>query len=182
MNESVVINDMRKSSVIVNDKIKPIIASFWPNWKLIPVEGENNEICKLLDMSCGVDYLLYSQDLSLVYGIASRVQYGVNYRTFTVRKERDGGAVTEYEKRISAIYSNAFYPKFTMQAYIIGDNVAGLAIVQTKALMKFITDGWAEVKHTNSDKIGQAEFYACKWDIMKKLRCPILEYKEGNNP
>ena len=91
MNESVVINDMRKSSVIVNDKIKPIIESFWPGWELIPVEGENNEICKLLDMSCGVDYLLYSQGFSFIYGVASRVQYGKNYRTFTVRKEREMG-------------------------------------------------------------------------------------------
>lgn len=182
MNESVVINDMRKSSVIVNDKIKPIIASFWPNWKLMPVEGENNEICKLLDMSCGVDYLLYSQGFSFIYGVASRVQYGKNYRTFTVRKERENGTLTEFAKRDIAISKGAIFPCYCMQAYIIDGDIASFAIAKTADLINFIKGGHAEVKKTNSDKIGQAEFYACEWDVMKCCGYTVLEYKEGNNP
>ncbi len=181
MNEAVVIDDMRKSSGIVNKKIQPIVAQLWRGWKLLPVEGETNEVCKILDMSCGVDYLLYSEDFSFVYGVASRVQYGKNYRTFTVRKERDSKAVTEYEKRVSAIHNKALYPKYTMQSYIVDENVIGLAIVKTADLIDFIGLGRADVMSTNIDKIGQAEFYVCKWDLMKDYGYTVLEYGQGEN-
>lgn len=48
-----------------------------------------------------------------------RVQWGINYKTFTIRYRRASGAVTEYAKRLAAIRGNdgALYPYLTIQAY-----------------------------------------------------------------
>ena len=179
MNDAEVLKDMGRSLNYVNEKIRPIIEKMFPRCILIQVEGNNNEICKLLDMSCGIDYLLRNENSGFIYGVASRVQYSVNYRTFTVRKQRESRALTEFQKRNQAISVGAIYPQYSMQAYIVGENVSGLAIVKTTDLMKFIEGNFAEVRHTNADKVGQAEFYVCKWDKMKVCGYKVFEYNVG---
>lgn len=177
MNEAIVENDMQKSFTLVNNSVKPVVEKLLPGWHLTQVEGKNNEVCKMLDISCGVDYLLHSEKSALVLGIASRIQYDKNYRTFTVRKERESGALTEYEKRKQAISIGAIYPYYTMQAYMNDNKVSGLAITKTADLIDFIKNGYAEEKHTSFDKIGQANFYVCEWDFMKYCGYKVLEYK-----
>lgn len=176
MNDDVVMKDMDKSLRYVTEKITPVFKKIASEWDLIPVEGNSNEICKLLDMSCGVDYLMRSEKHDFVYGIASRVQYGTNYRTFTVRKERESGALTEFNKRVQAISIGAIYPHYTMQSYIVNDNVAGLAIIKTSDLMDFIKQGYAVQRCTNADKIGQAWFFVCKWDSIKQYGYKVFEF------
>ena len=180
MKDETVKKDLERSLKLVREKIKPIVEKLLPNWRLMQVEGKDDEVCKVLDMSCGIDYLLYSKDCCLIGGIASRVQYGKNYRTFTVRKERESGALTEFQKRSQAIAKGTIYPYYSMQAYILDENVAGLAITKTADLIKFIDKGFAEIMKTNADKIGQAEFYVCNWDKMKYCGYKVLEYKEGD--
>lgn len=174
-NQSVVMNDMNISSSWV-DKAKPILKTLLSDWDIVQVEGEDNAACKILDQSCGIDYLLTSPKSSLILGIASRVQYGKNYRTFTVRKSRESGVLTEYQKRQQAISLGAIYPKYTMQAYVQGEEIDGLAIVRTADLIEFINRGYAEEKSTLSDKVGQATFFVCKWDIMKFAGYEIKEW------
>ncbi len=159
MNDAEVLKDLDRSLNIVDEKIKPIVEKLLPGWKMMRVEGRDNEVCQVLDMSCGVDYLLVSGGCDMIYGAASRVQYGKNYRTFTVRKSRESGATTEYEKRLLAIQHKAIWPHYNLQAYITGEDVSGLAIVKTEDLIDFISRDLADVKQTNADKIGQAEFY-----------------------
>ena len=172
---------MKKSSSLVNEKISPIVEKMFSGWKLMQVEGYDNEVCKVLDISGGIDYLLRNEKNNFIYGVASRVQYGMNHRTFTVRKERESGALTEFQKRSQAISIGAIYPQYSMQAYIVGKNVLGLAIVKTSDLMEFIKNGYAETRHTNMDKIGQAEFYICEWDRIKSCGYKVLEYNGGDN-
>ena len=143
------------------------------------VEGRDNEVCQVLDMSCGVDYLLVSGGCDMIYGAASRVQYGKNYRTFTVRKSRESGAITEYEKKALAIRNRAICPKYSIHAYVSDEEVLGLAITKTEDLIDFIGRDLADVRQTNTDKIGQAEFYVCHWDKMKNCGYQILEYMQN---
>lgn len=181
MNEAAVLNDMGRSLGYVKEKIRDVVKELLPDWQLKAIEGENNEICRMLDMSCGIDYLFYSQTKSQIYGVASRVQYGQNYRTFTVRKSRESGVITEYEKIKLAMYHKSIFPYCHIQAYITNERVTGLAIVKTVDLIHFIDCNLAEVKRTNADKIGQAEFYVCQWDKIKSCGYKVLEYKEGDS-
>ena len=169
-------NDMQRSMLYV-EKARPIIQKLLPGWTLSVVEGiSDNKICTLLDLDCGIDYLLHRE--SFVFGLASRVQYGKNWRTFTIRKMRESATKTEYEKRKSAIAVEGIIPKYDMQLYVDSNNeeILGLAIAKTKDLIEFIECGYAEEKATGMDKIGQAKFYICSWDKLKELGYTVLEY------
>ncbi|MBQ3450108.1 MAG: hypothetical protein IJG34_09475 [Synergistaceae bacterium] len=43
-------------------------------------------------------------------------------------------------------------------------------------MMNFIHEGHAYELKTKADKIGQAEFYVCNWDKMKKYGYKVIEY------
>ena len=176
LNDAEVNTDLKNSVYCVNEKIMPVVRKLFPDWHLMQVEGKEDEVCSKLDMSCGIDYLMYSDKMDLVYGVASRIQYGANYRTFTVRKSRESGALTEYHKRSQAIFLGGLYPKYSMQAYVIDDGVAGLAMTKTADLIDFIAKDFAEERQTLSDKIGQAAFYVCEWDKMKACGYTVREY------
>ena len=175
MNEAFVSNDMHVSMSWI-DKAKSIIESLLPGWKIVAIEGKDDEICRILDINCGIDYLLCSQKSSLAFGLASRVQYDHNYRTFSIRSKRDSGAKTEYEKRKVAIAVNALIPIYTMQIYIEDNQISGLAIAKTIDILEFIERGYAIKMKTSPSKKGQAEFYVCEWDMMKSLGYTVLEY------
>lgn len=70
-----------------------------------------------------------------------------------------------------------FYPAYTMQAYVLGDKVQGLALTKTIDLIDYIKKGYADERRTGDNKIGQAEFYVCKWDKMKYCGYEVREYK-----
>ena len=181
MNEAAltaVSEDMKRSTENVNGAIKPIVEKLLSGWKLMQVEGKDDEVCKLLDMSCGVDYLLHSEKSGVILGLSSRVQYEENYRTFTVRKERESGALTEYEKRTQAMTSGGIYPYYTIQAYMKDGEVKGLGITKTSDLIEYIKKGYADEKETGMNRIGQAKFYVCHWDDMKIKGYKVIEYKE----
>lgn len=82
-----------------NRLIAPIIPYMF-NGELTPVEGDASVVAKMLDMQCGIDYLLVNN--GLVYGIASRIQRlkpgVIPWNTFTVRNERESESTTEFEK------------------------------------------------------------------------------------
>lgn len=182
MDNNIVMQDMRKSMEFV-DKARPIIAGLMNGGYILPVEGDDNEVCRMLDMTCGTDYFQVYQKSGLVYGIASRFQYGKNWASFTVRKARQSGAATEYEKRKKAIERGGIYPYLTMQAYIDENSgeVNGLATVKTTDLMRFVDDGLACEQHTRQDKIGQAAFYVAFWDKMQRAGYKVLIYESEKN-
>jgi len=104
-----------------------------------------------------------------VYGIASRIQYNINYKTFTIRKDRASGTKTEYEKRIAGMNSKAIYPHWTMQAYINDDDmsITSIAVCISEVLYNIlnmqIALGKERILHTGKDQKGQAEFYVIRW-------------------
>lgn len=159
----------------------PIIGLLMSGWELIPVEGQANEVCRMLDMECGIDYLLYAKYSGQVYGLASRVQYGRNYRTFTVRKERESGAKTEYKKRVASQDYGGLSPQYTMQAYVKDGEINGLALVKTEDLLKFIEKGLADEGKTGVNRDGQATFYICDWDKLREAGYAVKEYSQPDS-
>ena len=138
--------------------------------KLRSIENTKNEILLLMDQVSGID--LIRQNEKGLQGVAARVQFGSNFKTFTIRSKRHSGAKTELEKRIEQIEQGYFYPAFTMQAYFDSRDslkLLSIAVVKTIDLYNFITDCPAKVHTNKSDNI----FKYCYWSDLKKAGCNI---------
>lgn len=179
-----VMQDMRQSMEFVRIA-QPILKKILNGGEIMAVESQDNEICEMLDRTCGTDYFHVYKNLGLVWGVASRIQkYNPDrkerpFNSFTVRKARDSGAATEYEKRKTAIERGGVYPFLTMQAYINvkTNEIETLAIVKTQDLMDFVDKGLAVERHTGAEQYGQAAFFVVYWDSMKKAGYKVIEYK-----
>lgn len=123
----------------------PVVQSACPELRgsaLRLVEGRVNEvIARELDTCAGIDsFQLTSFGLR---AIASRVQWGTNYRSFTVRIWRSGGALTEYRKRLNTLrrlHEGFLYPYWTIQAYLSerGGTLQAVAVAKTVELYRYI--------------------------------------------
>ena len=175
---------MTKTISDFNEKVLPVLNKNYSNMKFVEVEGNvNNEIADDFDRYAGIDIYRVRPEVGEMIGIASRIQRGRVWRSFTVRKERKSGSLTEFEKRRQAIKKKSLYPLLTMQAYIEERNrnvVIGL--VRTEDLIDFIEKYNPETKETGAGKIGQASFYTCYWDALIEhgYKVVVLEGKYGD--
>lgn len=91
------------------------------------------------------------------FGIASRVSFGKNYSTVTIRRSRPNGAETEYAKILRAMASDGLKPKYHCQAYVGEDEksaiVAITLTVEQVHIIKLNPSRW----RTNKD--GETFFY-----------------------
>lgn len=129
------------------------------------IENSDNDMLQMLDKYSGIDMVREHKNNQLS-GVALRIQYGQNYRTFTIRKKRWTGTKTEYEKRVEAIQNGYFYPRETIQAYFTTRNnpeLIGFAYVLTKDLYQFI-DEYPDRVYTN---FSDNEFYYVRWDDLR---------------
>lgn len=130
--------------------------------KLLRVEGNPDPAQRGLDMLGGIDYLCAFENG--IRGLASRVQHGRSWQTFTVRARRCSGAATEYEKRVYGMQNGFIYPYYTLQAYIDGD-MCELAVCHTEDLMRAVSEGRCTRRRTDN-----AEFYVVKWGDVRTVR------------
>ncbi len=133
------------------------MSSMFSNWHLIPVEGDDYA-SSVLKLTCGIDYLLICEETPNVYGVASHIQSGKNYRTFTVPKRRVNRI--EYDKKLR--------PYYTMQVYLSGGKIIGLGLIKTEDLIEFIECGLAEAN---------GKYYVCKWDALREAEYDVMEYR-----
>lgn len=172
-------NDLKTSSKTFMDLVEPELSKAIGGY-FLAVEGVSaDEMARLLDTLAGIDFWNV-QEGEGIRGIATRIQRGKSWRTFTVRNQRMSGARTEYEKRKQAIEEGLLYPELTLQAYVDNGKLLSYAVAKTVDIVKMIDIGKAIVKHTGPDQYGQASFYVVKWDDMKQMGCQILigEQKE----
>jgi len=124
-----------------------------------------------LDTDAGIDALLSPWSGGL-QGIAIRIQKNCNYRSFTVRKERESGATTEYEKYIRAIQHGCIVPTFNVQAYVDTKNSTILSggVARTADIYEYIEKhpDEIEMKQTGSYNIGLAKFIPVFFDKFKE--------------
>ena len=181
-NELHVTADMRRSMEMV-EKHKCVIAEMLRMQDIKCVEGDDNEVLRMLDLSCGIDYFGIHRKSGLTWGVASRWQTihpgQPVWRTFTIRKERESGAATEYEKRKRAIEKNGEFPYLTMQGYVNEqDELMSIGIARTADIIDCIDRGHCYEQHTRSEQKGQASFYVVKWDVMKRQGHTVLIHNE----
>lgn len=185
-----VMRDMRYSLAQV-EQARPIIKQLLNGGEIKTVEGDDNEICLMLDRTCGTDYFqVYGKEDNhldgIVWGIASRFQksfFGRPFNTFTIRNNREGNRNVEFMKRKRAIAHNGIYPYLTMQGYYDADTkeILSLAIARTIDIFDCIEKGLCKTQHTNEFQIGQAEFYIIDWTVMKQKGYNIKIWQKPNN-
>lgn len=142
------------------------------------VEGvTNNRMANILDQLAGIDIWYFNTKYG-VRGIANRIQYNANYKTFTIRKNRDSGTKTEFEKRTFAIKNEFLYPVLTLQGYFdtANEKILSYAITYTKDILDMINLDLYSIRKTGFKQIGQAEFYVVSWRDMKALDKKIYVY------
>lgn len=147
--------------------------------KIIDVESRGDPLSHSLDTLAGID-LLHVDPRCGVRGIARRVQYTDRcHRSFTVRKSRDTGQATEYDKRLFALEHGYLYPEFTLQCYVTRDKrtLLGFGIAQTAAILRAIQSGFCRERHTKPDEVGQATFYVVDWAALWRIGAWLYTYE-----
>jgi len=149
-----------KDTVAALEKIKDDPLPKLISGRIHNVEGVDNEVLIMMDQHSGIDYIR-ENEIGL-QGIASRVQWGKAWDTFSIRTKRRTGAETEFEKRKKQIKHNYFYPFFTLQAYFDNrsdNNLLSVGIIKTTELYNIIENRPDLVHQTKSDN----EFIFVRW-------------------
>lgn len=185
MNEQQWLQDLKKSTVVAKQAL-PIFRMIFndPELQIMQVEEKDEEICKMLDRSCGIDYFFLKSNKQ-TYGVSWRCQWvepGKEYNSFTIRKSRDSGTETEYEKRKKALELESVYPYYVTQAFVnkYTNEIISLAVTTTKDELDYLDNPntFHDVRHTGADQVGQAEFYVLYWVDMRLFGYPIRIYKK----
>ena len=177
--------DLNWSSAAFERLVWPACLKHVDGGDLLQMEGAGNSaLARELDMRAGIDgWQLHPRGMR---GIASRIQAGRTIRdprtgrtwdTFTVRRARDSGTATEYEKRVDAITTGRWlYPHLTIQAYLETQDgpVASIGMALTADVIRFIQDGRASTNRTSN-----ASFYVVPWADMRRwgYRVKVLRAK-----
>lgn len=155
------LSDLSASVSDFERAVKPQLMKVLDADKIESIESHTSkEMKNILDENAGIDLWVVHKD-GTIRGLASRVQWGHNFKTFTIRKSRETGAETEYEKRKRSIDNDALYPHYTCHSYFDtkeGD-LLGFAVCKTVDLFDAIDNGYFRVNRTTN-----ADFYIIKWD------------------
>ena len=110
--------------------------------QIIPVEAvSSDEFASELDVLAGVDAWQIVENNKGVRGIASRVQWGSDYRSFSIRYSTPSGAETEFQKRLRALNNpdeGYLFPHLTVQAFLDkqGGQILSVAAIPTRHLIQ----------------------------------------------
>lgn len=197
-------DDLSWSNTVFRDEIWPVLSPLIGGGDLVVVEGSERARARSLDILAGIDAWQQFPDAWGVRGIASRIQKGASYRTFTIRFERASGNVTEWTKRMMSVThleEGVALPGITLQAYYKRKGVFSGAAVRTIPLYQHIirtlenagvpaadleTFGKRQSKELfgfwhqeNFD--GRSSFIAVCWDKLKEAGVEVVEF-EANTP
>ena len=161
--------DLNHSNKLFLNSVWPEIRDMCGGGSIKPVEIiHDNDIAKDLDILCGID-IWQTINGAGARGIASRVQArknNNNWRTFTIRKSRNGNEETEYKKRKLAIDTGKFiYPYLTCQSYFADDrDLIGCGVARTVDIFNAITD------KTPTRSFDNAVFYYVSYDDISGVK------------
>jgi hypothetical protein len=181
--------DLEDSLVDFREKVAPVLEE-WADSRTVSVEAvTDSEMAEELDQTAGVDSWSIKQD-DIVRGVASRVQYldGLPFNTppdtFTIRKQRQSGARTEFEKRLRAIRKNGLYPHWTTQAYLDEPRGELLSVgrIKTKTLIEYINDGSeADSDYNVIRPPDEASFFSVNWWRVNELGLGVRTHRPYKN-
>lgn len=156
--------DSQRSRRAFERFVAPVLRQALNAKTILPTEptasGYDSDLAAALDMRAGIDGFFVDGDND-IYAYASRVQFGQNYGTFTLRRSRPTGARTEFNKLVHARQVQAPMPTFHIQNYVDADGQnATVAIVETLELLRYVykhRDQWRRAD-------GGETFYVAPFD------------------
>lgn len=145
---------------------------------LTDIETKDNELADMFDQYSGIDAVQVVN--KQMRGVAMRVQWGANYKTFSIRFKRKSGADTEYKKRTKAIFSNYgyWYPYLTIQIYLDNkkdNNILNVGVVKTLDLYQYIFENMPTIQKRTCPEGN--EFLAVGFDELVEDNRNILIFK-----
>jgi len=183
--------DLSWSAEVFSELVWPILEAELPG-RMIHVEAIARDayarkFMKDLDTLAGIDAWHIVDNVG-IRGIASRVQecpYPYRpYNTFTIRKNRDSGTKTEYEKRKQAIDSNNgwIFPHLTVQSYVSAKRngeLRSFGVAKTADIINLIdqyNDDGQSSPFVYTKRTTNAEFYVVDWRInVCQITWPTIE-------
>lgn len=183
-------DDLRASAWAFKQLVWPAISPWCGGGRLEPVELSTAKgLARDFDVLAGIDAWQLCDQRGYMRGIASRVQWppaglrrnGQPWQTFTVRRRRDTGTTTEFEKRLDAIRSRdagALYPALTVQAYLKSGRgpLLSAAVMRTRDLYEHIAEHGAPTRRTTN-----AEFFYLAWSRLAIVGLPIRVWPDDRN-
>lgn len=168
--------DLDLSMSQFDELIRPVLPQLFGSCEFIRTEGSPEEIAKILDQNIGIDGLIKKG--SVYYGLGSRIQSGSGvWNTFTIRKSRVSGHITELEKLRRAIKNDAMRPHFTMHAYVTNNELKSIGVVRTRDLVEYIDNHECKTRFAYD---GKAEFVYVNWgDISKEYPVNVLDFQDS---
>jgi hypothetical protein len=122
----------------------PVLSSMGlvPHGEIVHCEGTSQ------DKRAGLDWLISASD-GTQSGIASRVQWGTDYGTFSIRYRTEKGQMSELTKRYRSVVGGAQYPTLTIQAYVdpVSWTLLNAYVVRTDDLYRHVI----HLGHTSDD-------------------------------
>lgn len=180
------VKDMYKTSESFEPGLKILQQMLRKLFLLVPLERKGTTECATLDRVYGFDYWGYMTD-GTQFGFSWRDQPVVKgsntqkrWDTFTVRKTRETGAKTEFEKRKWAIENEEPYPHYWVHSYHDKDTneILSLALSTTEDVIDYVDVYNPPTKWTHDDKDGLAEFYIVPWKEMIAKGKNIIMYRK----
>lgn len=150
--------------------------------KIEMLEGKTDLVSKTLDMKYGCDMLLDNFGAGLrVNVISDRMEN--SYECFNIRKSRDTGYATEYQKRKEEIKNGLNKCKYMIQVYTNPEKtvVRELAIALTEDVFIMIdgnTKTWVAGGRSSWDK--QAVFYKVPYKHVNLISIDLKIWKNKN--
>jgi len=162
--------DLSDSNCAFEQIVYPAIHKHIGGGRIISVECIlDSNLAMLLDRCAGIDYLQITAD-GYIRGLSSRIQFGRDYRTFTIRAKRSTARRTEYEKmqHVSAHRGRGYmFSGLTIQSYVssrYNGHLLSSAIAYTEDVYRFIETHELTVKQAPDGN----EFYCLPWSTLEQ--------------
>jgi hypothetical protein len=166
--KSTIHDEIAKSSKILEEVVWPIIGRHIGGGYLSSAETSKWELPQNLDKHTGLDVFQVCNDKYRT--IASRIGYGKDYRSFTIRlRTKTGSDETEYQKRCAAIDGDWMFPAFTLQAYVDDDlRFLSCAVIKTVELYAYLRSKPLYKHVILPVSGGNTQFIVARWDDIQK--------------
>lgn len=112
---------MKLSREVFGRVVWPVLRRDCPYFRdgqLISLEGLPQRAAQVMDMVGGIDALVMCGDGMTMVQLACRVQYGVDYRSHTLRLCRGSQRPVEWQRGLYRRLNGTSGPDFTVQAYV----------------------------------------------------------------
>ena len=181
---------MHKAAPILKQLFAQVPNLFEKDVKIYPVEDQPGNVCNIMDKTCGIDYLIVSNDKSKAVGLAwrtnrfwkARHRKSIVYNGFSLRQKRDNQYSKEenceIQKRRTAIELGLMRPEFTAQADYDPDDddeILCVAIARTDDIIEAYNKGMYRICDKNRTK-NDVFMHDVQWERMKQAGYPVYDW------